>query len=151
MKAPTARLKLSDKLLRNVRCGYLYANGKLVLVHEDRHPKAGTVEWVTIHETPVHCSFTGRIVLHRCGPVRLVLQALRLDVHEPSVDGGSENTRRRNLAIGHVTVTLGPETYTDALFIPIVDGLSSDFCYQPENVWTDLEVPTRWAGYEVSA
>jgi hypothetical protein len=150
MSEKTSRLRLSEKLLKDVRCGYLYANGKLVLVHETAHPKAGTVEWATIHDTGIGCAFTGRIVLHRTGPVRLTLTALRVQATAPAVEHGSENTKRRNIAVGSIALTLGPQCYQDAVYIQIIDGLASDWCYQPELVWTEQETPSRWAGYNVA-
>jgi hypothetical protein len=143
--------KVAESILKTVRAGYLYSNGKLVLVHEESHPKAGTVEWVTIHDTTIGCEFHGRIVLHRRGVVRLTLQALRVHATETSVENGSENTRKRNLAIGHVSLTLGPSAYTDAVYIPIVDGLSGDWTYQPDQAWVERSEPSGmwWAGYRV--
>jgi hypothetical protein len=53
--ATTKPFHLPETTLKTVRTGYLYANGKLVLCHETRHAKAGKVEWVTLHDTPIFC------------------------------------------------------------------------------------------------
>jgi hypothetical protein len=148
MKTPA--LRLSNKDLRDIRCGYLYDNGKLVLVHETKHPKAGTVEWVTIHETGISCAFKGRIILSRSGTVRLVLQSVRVSASDISVSNGSENTQRQGIAIGNISLQVGPEGYNDYIYIPMIAGLAGDWTYQPESTWTELEYPTRWAGYTVA-
>lgn len=141
---------IPERTLKTVRCGYLYANGKLVLVHETKHDKAGSVEWVTIHDTAISCAFTGRIVLQRSGTVRIVIQSKRVEAHDLSISNGSDNTRARGLALGHVSLQVGPQSYNDYVYIPLVDGLAGDWTYQPANSWAALETPTRWAGYAVA-
>ena len=83
--------------------------------------------------------------------MRLTLQAIRVKAIPVSVDNVSDNTKRWRLAVGFIVLTIGRRAYDDAIYIPMLDGLSSDWTYQPDHVWTDPEVPTRWAGYPVHA
>jgi hypothetical protein len=143
-------MKLSDKILKDVRCGYLYSTGQLVLVHEGRHAQAGSVEWATIHDTGIKCRFTGRIILQD-GAIRLALAALEVAAQENSVEHGSENTRKRNLAIGHVGFRLGPQYYKDNIYITTIDGLSSQVTYQPNVSDVFASDASTWADYRVVA
>jgi hypothetical protein len=66
------------------------------------------------------------------------------------VSNGSENTQRQGIAIGNISLQVGPEGYNDYIYIPMIAGLAGDWTYQPESTWTELEYPTRWAGYTVA-
>ena len=146
------KLKLSDKFLSDVSVGYLYANGKLVLVHKSTHKQAGTVAWVTVHDTETTCAFDGRIVLHQRGVIRLALQAVRIRAKECSIERGSENTKERGIAVGYVSIQIGPEEYYDSVHFNTFDQLlSSDFTYQPKNAWIEAEYAGSWGEYRIAA
>ena len=147
-------MKLSEKILKNVDLGYMYAvDGacKLVLRHSENHALAGKVEWVTIHDCPIKARFDGRIVLHRRGVVRLALSATTIDAKEATVDRGSENTKSRGIAVGSINFLLGTDQWQDSYHVNLLDGLiSSDFTYQSETKWVEPEF-SRWADYQIAA
>lgn len=145
-------MKLSEKTLSTVRVGYLHANGKLALVHEQKHKQAGTVQWATLHELPqLACRFTGRLVLHNRAAVRLVLSARAIRAAEPRLEHGSDNTRRLGIPYGYVSLQIGPTEFEDCVHVPVFSNLvTSDFTVQPEHEWQEPDSPTRWAGYPVA-
>jgi hypothetical protein len=146
-------MKLTNKQLRDVRVGYLYDNGKLVLVHEESHKKAGQVEWVTIHDTGLRLDFEGRLIFHHRGTVRLLniasTEHTAIRARAPSLEHGSENTKARGIAYGYVTVIVGPDQYHDSIHFSLSELVSGDFTLQPENKWVEPE--GRWAGYPIVA
>lgn len=144
-------MKLSEKLLKTVEHGYLYANGKLVLIHRQSHKQAGSVEWVTIHDaSDIRRTFGGRLVLHNRGAVRLIAAARSVRAQPPALEHGSENTKRLGIAYGYVSVALAADEYSDTVHFPVFANLvSGDFTPQPENDWTEQETPQWWASYRV--
>jgi hypothetical protein len=145
-------MKLPQKILRTVRRGYLYGNGKLVLVHSEQHAKAGTVEYCSIHDaSSIARHITGRIVLHNCGAVRLVMNAVRIRAALPTLAGGSPNTQRHGIPYGYVSLTFGPDEYNDTVsFHLFTDLVCGDFTYQPDSDWCEQTSAERWAGYPIA-
>ena len=142
-------MKLTKAMLEHYRCAYLYANGKLVIWHSQEHAKAGKVEWVTIHDSGIKCSFPGRIVLHRRGTLRLIAQANHVQAKEPSASNGSESTRAKGLSVGYIRVQLG-KAYTDDLYINLLDCLSGDFTVQDGNTWKEPD-SSYWGDMRIAA
>lgn len=147
-------MKLSAKIMKDADLGYLYSvNGacKLVLRHSETHAQAGKVEWVTIHDTDIKPGFSGRLVIHRRGAIRLAMMAQYIKATAPSIDDGSENTKSRGIAVGSINFQLGDSPYQDSFHVNLLDGLiSSDFTYQPENAWIDPKYEA-WGGYRIAA
>lgn len=140
--------RIPEKTLKTVRCGYLYHNGRLVLVHEEKHAKAGRVEWVTVHQTDIRCNFPGRLILSH-GAIRLAILATGIEAKEPDISHGSDNTKARAIKVGYVSLLVGPRQYDDRAYIPMIDGLSGDWQLQPHNAWLEPESPYRWGGMPV--
>jgi hypothetical protein len=145
-------VKISEKILKSASIGYLYGNGKLVIIHRQPHKQAGEVQWASIHDaSDVKRDFTGRLVLHSRGLVRLMLAARCVRAQVPTLENGSENTRRLGIPYGYVSVSLGEDSYSDAVhFALFTNFISCDLTYQPENEWTEQDNAERWAGYRVA-
>lgn len=147
-------MKLAESFFKHAAIGYLYANGKLVIVHRQPHKHADTVEWITIHDaSSINRHFTGRIVLHNRGVVRLMTLARRVRAQTPKVEHGSTNTQRLGIPYGYVSVALGAgDEYSDSVHFGLFETLmGSDLTYQPEKDWIDPENPERWGGTRIAA
>jgi hypothetical protein len=141
--------KVTQVTLRDVRYGYLYDTGDLVLVHEVHTPKLGKQEYVTLHRYAGRCEFKGRIVLHTRGAVRLALYASAIRAEEPNVASGSNNTRDKNQKVGYVTFHLskdGKGWYSDTVTLYELPGLlSGDVTVQPNSAWeAPEEYSSKW-------
>lgn len=149
-KAPITRIP--ERTLRDVRTGYLYSTGDIVLIHELRHPKLGNQEYATFHRFQGQTSFAGRIVLHSAGLVRLMLASVRVDAHAPRHDGGSPATREKGISVGSVAFQNGPRTYQDIVYVYELPGLlSGSVTVQPENTWTPLDpYATQWGSTPIA-
>lgn len=121
---------------KRLTCAYLYADGHLVLNYEKQDRDAGSVEWCEIHEKPypkLSCSFEGRIVLHRytCdGILWLLKSAVEIRLSKPSTEIGSENSKKRGLAYGSMTIRLASGADLHWSFFP--DIISDGVTYQPD-------------------
>lgn len=144
-------MKLAERLWKTVQLGYLYGNGKLVLVHRENHKEAGTVEWCTIHDaSSIKRAFTGRLVLHNRGTVRLVLTARRIKAQAPALEHGSPNCKRLAVPYGYVSLQFGADEYYDSVSYPVFTNLvGGDFTVQPDNDWAEPST-YRWAGYRIA-
>lgn len=122
------------KLPKTAKCAYLYADGHAVIIHQEHHPKAGEVEWVEIYEKlDISCGFEGRLVLHHPSydkRVELILNAYRVCASEPSVNNGSENTKRRDIRVGSISIEFKDGKSLHWSTIP--DLLSDGITYQPK-------------------
>lgn len=130
-KSPSLKIKLGP----TAHCAYLYEDGHAIVTHEERHPKAGAVEWAEVYEkVPVQCNFKGRIVFHYPKHDRLFREAIdaySLTVREASVERGSENSKRKDIAIGHLEIDYSDGSWLRWTLMP--DLISSGITYQPEN------------------
>lgn len=149
--------KISEKTIKTADAAYLYAAGKLVIVHEITHPKLGRSRYVTLHDVPKQTGFSGRIILHSRGAVRLAVFAfartnMAVTASVASRENGSENTKTKDIAVGHVSFYLGPR-YSDAVTFYEMPGLlSGNFTYQPDVAWAEPEpFLGRWSDYPIAA
>lgn len=122
------------KLAKTAYVGYIYADGHAVVLHKERHEKAGEVEWAEIWEKiDTHCAFDGRIVFHHPHydrRLRMALEAYSLRHSVPSVDKGSENTKKHDLRVGTFTIEFkdGADLHWTIMPDIIADGIT----YQPD-------------------
>lgn len=134
-------------------CGYIYADGHAVLLHQESHPKAGEVQWAEIWEKlPVRCDFVGRIVFHNPRHdmrLALAVNAERIRATEPSIDHGSENTKRHNLRVASFEIDVKDGSYLHWTMLP--DLISSGITYQPECVETfaSLDGKYHWGSTRI--
>jgi hypothetical protein len=144
-------MKLSERLLKTVQTGYIYGNGKLVLVHREDHKEAGTVEWCTIHDaSKIKRSFQGRLVLHNRGTVRLVLSALAIRAAAPALEHGSPNCKKLGVPYGYVSLQFGADEYYDSVSYPVfINLVGGDFTVQPEADWQEPST-YRWGSYRIA-
>ena len=122
------------KVAKTAYCGYIYADGHVVILHRERHPKAGEVEWVEIFEKiDTHCAFEGRIVFHNLGyerKFRLACEAYTLRATVPSVSNGSDNTKKLGIAVGNFAIEF--KDGADLLWSTMPGVLSDGITYQPD-------------------
>lgn len=123
--------------MKTLRCSYLYADGHAVLLHQKRYKDAGEVEFAEIHEkwTEAHLGFKGRIVFNSPELLRMAKRAVRIEAQEPRLDHGSQNTKEKGIAVGHLVFTFGE--YSDYLCLTTMPNLiSASWTYQPDVVAT---------------
>ena len=131
------------KLPKTAHCAYIYEDGHAVVIHQQRHDKAGDVEWAVVYEKlDIHCQFTGRIVFHHLRYDRLFQEAANaysLRASTPSVESGSENTKRMGIRVGNLTVESKDGKSLYWTLMP--DLISNGITYQPEckESFSDLE------------
>lgn len=143
----------SVKLPKTARCAYLYSDGHAVIVHCEKHPKAGEVEWVEIYERlDVSCGFDGRLVLHHPTydkRVEMILNAYRVEAKEPSVSVGSDNTKRHDIRVGSIAIEFkdGKSLY----WVTMPDLISDGITYQPQCVEPlNVDDCAVWCGKRVA-
>jgi hypothetical protein len=124
------------KIAKTAYVAYLYADRHLLILHREAHSKAGEVEWAEVWECiDADCGFKGRIVFHAPYQDRrlaLACQAKRVGCGFPSLDKGSENTKRHGIPVGYFLLDFadGSNLYWNYLPDLISDGLT----YQPDTV-----------------
>lgn len=113
-------------------CLYLYADGHAVACYEKHDREAGRVEYVEIYERIVAArsflGFKGRIVFHDGEAFLPLLKGARhVTAESPTVDRGSEATKRRGIAVGGVSIL--PAKGGELRWHLIPDVLSSGITY----------------------
>lgn len=136
----TNKIKIDNK---TAYCGYLYADGHAVIVHQQEHPKAGSIQWVEIFErVPCKCRFTGRIVFHnmkRDLKFKMAMQASEVRCSAECTENGSDNTRKMGLRVGSFTIEMpnGEELY----WVRLPDVISDGLTYQPGDQYAETFDP----------
>ena len=122
---------------------YLYQDGHAVVFWSKRDPHVGKVEWCEVHEKPfpkLKCNFTGRLIFRSAFAYQQLLKnAVSIAAQEPSIAGGSENTKAKGVEIGGVTIGYGKDEWRDNVHIPMVVGLGGDVTYQADCAETFLD------------
>lgn len=113
-------------------CLYLYADGHAVACYEKYDREAGRVEYVEIYERIVaersFLGFKGRIVFHDGEAFLPLLKGARhVTAQAPTVDRGSDATKRRGIAVGGVSIL--PAKGGELRWHLIPDVLSSGITY----------------------
>lgn len=135
---------ITAKLLKTVSSAYLYADGHMILCHEEKHAKAGTVRYVTMHESagvkaafpvvnrnnPAECEHgSGRLIIYHRSGLAMLLKAEHARPTVASVEYGSENTRNKQIAVSTLALDFGAG---EAFITLMPDLISGEFQYQPE-------------------
>lgn len=139
---------------RNLTCTYLFPDGHAVQVFEKHDPDAGLVQFVEVHErfTAARLDFTGRIIFGRHnGGLADVVRRLATGIRAtaPSVDQGSEATRKAGIYLGTLTV----ETKGGAIYFHEFPALlSGEYTYQPGATYAEKFNPdmSSWADHRVA-
>jgi prepilin-type processing-associated H-X9-DG protein len=151
-------MKFPRKLLKTARVMYLYADGHASVVHERRDPKAGNIEWVTLHERlPVQvlsgfssaaAKTAGRLIINR-EAIPLILSAQRVHWYAPEPRHGSDKSKALGLAIGIIGLNFG-SGYMHMYTIP--DILCGDITIQTDTseTWSEVKEDRRWGSMNVS-
>lgn len=113
-------------------CLYLYADGHAVACYEKRDREAGRVEYVEIYERIVAArsflGFKGRIVFHDGDAFLPLLKGARhVTAEAPTVDRGSDATKRKEIAVGNLAIL--PAKGGELRWNLIPDVLSSGITY----------------------
>lgn len=114
-----------------LRAAYVYASGFLAALFERTVRSKGLPDQQVTYWRVAHHAFevsgsTGRVVFHG-GAVNFVANADRIRWQGEDVAHGSENTRKRNLAVGGVYCDFGNAWAG----ISTIDGLSCGITIQP--------------------
>jgi hypothetical protein len=108
------------KTRRELSCRYLYTDGTLIEAYEER--RDGVVIGSTVDVTFGYCQLSmarraerwnkeavqGRIILHRgagADGILTLAKGGRIDASMASIEAGSENTKKRDIPVQHVTLT----------------------------------------------
>lgn len=146
------KTKITESTLKDVRYGYLYSTGDMVLIHEIRAKHLGNQSYVTLHKYTGRCEFKGRIILSSAGVVRLAMQAVAISAKAPDVSNGSDLSKAKGQAIGHVGFQLGKRYYHDTVTLYELPRLiSSDVTVQEDMDWTEpAQYSERWGDLPIS-
>lgn len=151
-------MKFPSKLLKTARVMYLYADGHASVVHERRDPKAGNIEWVTLHERlPVQvlsgfsgagAKTTGRLIINR-EAIPLILSSQRIHWYAPEPRHGSDKSKAIGLSVGIIGLNFG-SGYMHMYTIP--DVLCGDITIQAgtSETWAEVKADRRWGSMNVS-
>ncbi len=137
-------------------CAYLYADGHAVIIHEQTVNLGGkheTLEYAVIHEkwTNAHLSFQGRLCLGRYEAsvfMRLAKEAIQIRASVPSVESGSDNTRKLGIAVGSLSFEFRNGEHIHWTVMP--DLISGPFTYQPDHNETFDPERTNWGMCKVT-
>jgi hypothetical protein len=138
---------------KKLSCAYLYADGHSVMVYEKNDRDVGRVQFVEIHErwTDGACSFKGRLIFGRYDSAMMDLckKAISIQAHEPSVDGGSDNTKRLGIAYGYLTIYISNDKALH--FCEMPNLISGSYTYQP-NTAESCPSPSEshWGNYRIA-
>ena len=127
---------------------YLYGDGHLVVIFGKwDHTYQRSLERAEVIEKYARPSFSGRLVIHECG-ILPTIQGARVRASLPTIENGSENTRRLNLAVGTVSI----ESEIGSFHVSILECLSGPFTYQPDVSETFEEVSKErcWSDTPIS-
>ena len=148
---------IPKKLLKTARTAYVYSDGHAVLVHEERHPKAGPIEWVTLHESigleRISFEQDGRLILSLfdAAPALAMLEKCKgIRCRAADLDHGSDRSKRLGVAVGYVSLDFG---HGYVSFPTMPDLISGPLFFQaghPE-AWADVEHASHWADYRVAS
>ena len=122
----------SSSSRKTCTCLYLYADGHAVACYEKRDPEAGRVEYVEIYEKIVAArsflGFHGRVVFHDGEAFLPLLKGARhVTAEPPTIDRGSDATKRKGIAVGGVSIL--PAKGGELRWHLIPDVLSSGLTY----------------------
>lgn len=141
------------KLMKTAETVYLYADGHAAIIHKEIHPRAGSLYYVTLHETlGVKCCFpTGRVLVSWLyGPAVLGMLRFckRIAATEASALNGSEKTRNDLIEVGSIRLDFGQGFVT---FNTFPNMISETLTYQPNTseTWDDVSEARRWGEYTV--
>lgn len=142
---------------------YLYSDGHAVVCFEKDVRLGGSVtrfEYCEVFEkyTEAQIQFTGRLVFHQyhaAAFLRLAKIASRIECQVPSIDRGSDNTKRLGLAYSDLSFTIDGADVSIPFFkvdnAPVYEESYTSICsngvtYQPTNTdkFTDI-IGEKWA------
>lgn len=148
--------KYKIKTNLEIHCAYLYADGHAVIVYKKQDRLAGEIHFAElIEQWGPACHFDGRIVWHdsMLEAFKLAQRAKHITAKEASVKNGSENTQKRGLAVGSLSIVMGQHWYSNALhWSSFPDLISSGWTYQPQmsEKWEDVKGNYHWGNERVA-
>ena len=144
-------MKLSKKEIKTCRVAYLHSDGHLVIWHSKKDKDAGSVEWVTIWENigiDVTMPDDRRLIISK-GVLPFLVNATRIRVNPPSVESGSDNTRKMGLSVECIELRNGTnEPWVISNFPGVI---SSDiYSHESNEKFSDYEGKCRWGDLPIS-
>lgn len=128
---------------------YLYADGHAVISRYEKTKRAGSVEFVEIYEKyGPKCQFDGRIVFYsRSGLGQHVKKAKEILATIPSLENGSDATRKAGIMVGSIFLGFGPAEGFRIYDFPGL--LSASYTYQPDVIEAYSPHLERWGDARV--
>lgn len=151
-----SKLFISPRKGYQPRTAYVHGDGHILVIFE-RWTGRSHLEIVKVARLPdgVGCNFKGRIVCHNYSGVPMLRAALAVGLLQvtarvPSVESGSEATKKAGLAIGHIEFS----TLVGGLTHYSYPHISTGFTYDDDQAtiretWEELEAADKWGGYEI--
>lgn len=151
--------KIHKRHLKTARVGFIYPDGHAVIIHEKSNSKAGTIEWVTIHEAVTNSLFSeGRVIMNSAS-LPLLRMANTIDARPATQGSGSLKTDELGIVVGSVQLHL--DGAPRPLILSTLPGtLASDVEYQTSNMFgdpsalqqkfEDVSEAIEWSGYRIA-
>jgi hypothetical protein len=131
---------------------YLYADGHAVCWYEKRHKKAGTIEWMEVHEDiGIKCHFdTGRLIING-DSVPFLTNVAHIEMHR-GVECGSDNSRERGLFIEIIHLRTKDQRYKGLSLLGLPDVLNSEIYWNKNSGTFQQSTESRlsWNGTRVT-
>jgi hypothetical protein len=133
---------------------YLYEDRHAIAVYEKYDADAARyIKFAELHEKFVpdnfSMNFKGRLIID--GYYRSIIDIIKrgegLEIREPSINRGSDKTRRLNIAVGRIVI------YTnkgEIVFNHMPDILGDGFTYQPDVTEVYNPHMTSWCDYNIA-
>jgi len=139
-------MKIKKSEIKTCNVAYLYDDGHLVIWHEKNDKDAGKVHWVTIYESiGIRTSFDrpGRLII-RPGVLPFLSVAKSVRVSPASVNRGSENTKKKGIAVESIELRNGMDK--GYFVISNFPALISSDIYYNENTekFSDVSESYSW-------
>jgi hypothetical protein len=130
----------------------LYSGGLLIVRREKNDKDAGAVTWVEVYEhAGIECDFEGCVSFDGTSPYRTFLKrAKKISAVAPTLDRGSNATRKLGVTVGAVLVHLkGDPNPVKYHLLP--DVLSACVIYDPQVVhsWDGIKEANEWEGLKI--
>lgn len=155
--------------MRTITAAYLFPDGHCVTLHE-KDIRLGSknghtrLEYAELWQqwSPAKLTFKGRLVFHRyqaAAFLRVLEIADSLTCKQPSLELGSENTRKRGIYYGGMTFELCCHSFSVPIYAaePSLNGVFNGMCsegytYQPDIVetWDDVKGLDHWGHAKIA-
>lgn len=147
---------IPKSFFKHARCGYLHADGSVLILYTERHAKMRNVETSYARlfapelvglQPP---AMSGRVVFHDIALLALICTsctAVRL--HVGSISEGSDKTKALNLAVAGLTLYTA---FGTTHFSALPDLLSAAWTYQPDHTdsYASMSTKSMWSDHPLA-